>query len=369
MFPMKPWILTQIIPLMALLVANVAVAQTSRFASATDVARYLAGMPVSQGSPLEAYTRDSQWIAHSNAMNTSFGALDQRQINNIRIWRTEALAPVTQSNRPCLYLFGGPDFLYANAFFPDASIYILQGLESIESIPDLLTLPIEALHGTLQNIEISLNPVLNFSYFETKDMRANFSRSQLRGVLPAIFVFIARAGLEITKVDYISLDPSGRVAEGFRGGVRGARLTLIEPGTGAQKTLYYLSSDLSDGFLRTNPAMLRFCERLGPTNSFVKAASYLMHQNGFNSVRTLLLQISASLLEDDSGLPIRYFTSDRWTLRVFGAYPGPIDLFKNYYQPDLNGFYATSNPKPLTFGFGYQINSRSTTLILAVRKR
>jgi hypothetical protein len=366
---MKRWRNIQTIPLMALLVANGAVAQTSRFATATDVARYLAGMPVSQGSPLEAYTRDPQWIAHSNAMNTSFAALDQRQINNIRIWRTEALVPVTQSGRPCLYLFGGPDFLYANAFFPDASAYVLQGLESIESIPDLLALPIEALDGTLQNIEISLNPVLNFSYFETKDMRANFSRSQLRGVLPVIFVFIARAGLEIAKVDYISLDSSGRIQEGFRGGVRGARLSLIEPGSGAQKTLYYLSSDLSDSFLRTNPAVLRFCERLGPTNSFVKAASYLMHQNGFNSVRTLLLQVSASLLEDDSGLPIRYFTSDRWTLRVFGAYPGPIDLFKNYYQTDLRQFYETSNPKPLTFGFGYQINSRTTTLILGVRKR
>jgi hypothetical protein len=370
MSPMKRWINVRIIPLiLLLLVANEAPAQTGRFASATDVARYLAGMPVSQGSPLEPYTRDSQWIAHSNAMNTSFGALDQRQINNIRIWRTEALAPVTVSSRPCLYLFGGPDFLYANAFFPDAATYVLQGLESIESIPDLLTLPLQALNGTLQNIEISLNPVLNFSYFETKDMRADFSRSQLKGVLPVIFVFIARAGLEIAKVDYISLDSNGSMIEGFRGAVRGARIILLEPATRAQKTLYYFSSDLSDGFLRTNPAVPRFCERLGPTNSFIKSASYLMHQNGFNSVRTLLLQVSASILEDDSGVPVRYFTADRWTLRVFGAYPGPIDLFKNYYQSDLRQVYETSNPKPLTFGFGYQINSRNTTLIFAVRKR
>jgi hypothetical protein len=366
---MNYWKRIRIISLIAVFAANIASGQTSRLATATDVARYLAGMPVSQGSPLESLTRDPQWIAHSNAMNSSFTTLDQRQINNIRIWRTEALAPVTQSSRVCLYLFGGPDFLYANAFFPDASTYVLQGLEPVESIPDLLTLPVQSLDGTLQNIEISLNPVLNFSYFETKDMRTDFSRSQLKGVLPIIFVFIARSGLEIAKLDYISVEPNGGIINGFRGSVRGVRIVLFDPTTRAQKTLYYVSSDLSDGFLKGNPAVLHFCERLGPTNSFLKAASYLMYQNSFNTVRSLLLQVSASILEDDSGIPIRYLTADRWTLRVFGAYPGPIELFKNYYQPELRDYYATSNPKPLTFGFGYQISPRNSTLILGVRKR
>jgi hypothetical protein len=366
---MNYWTRIQIISLIAVFTANIASGQASRLASATDVARYLAGMPVSQGSPLEALTRDSQWITHSNAMNTSFNRLDQRQINNIRIWRAEVLAPVTQSSRVCLYLFGGPDFLYANAFFPDASTYVLQGLEPVESIPDLLTLPIQSLESTLQNIEISLNPVLNFSYFETKDMRTDFSRSQLKGVLPIIFVFIARTGMEISRVDYISLGSNGGLITGFRGSVRGARILLVDPATQAQKTLYYFSSDLSDGFLKGNPAVLRFCEHLGPANSFLKAASYLMHQNSFNTVRTWLLQVSASILQDDSGIPIRDLTADRWTLRVFGSYPGPIELFKNYYQPELRQYYATSNPKPLTFGFGYQINSRTSTLMLTVRKR
>ena len=369
MSPMNHWTRIRFVSLIIVFTANVASGQTGRLASATDVARYLAGMPVSPGSPLESLTRDPQWIAHSNAMNSSFNALDQRQINNIRVWRTEALAPVTQATHVCLYLFGGPDFLYANAFFPDASTYVLQGLEPVESIPDLLTLTIQSLDSTLQNIEISLNPVLNFSYFETKDMRSDFSRSQLKGVLPIIFVFIARSGMDIAKMDYISLEPNGGIVNGSRGSVHGVRMVLSDPATGAQKALYYFSSDLSDGFLKSNPGVVHFCERLGPTNSLLKAASYLMHQNSFNTVRNLLLTVSASILQDDSGIPIRYLTADRWTLRVFGSYPGPIDLFKNYFQPELRNYYATSNPKPLTFGFGYQINYRTSTLILAVRKR
>src|SRR5258708_6005862 len=122
----------QIISLVAVLPASSVSGKTSGLPTATDVARYLAGMPVSQGSPLEPLTRDPQWVAHSNAMNSSFSKLDQRQINNIRIWRAEVLAPVIQSSRTCLYLFCVPDFLYANAFFPDASPYVLPAFDTIE---------------------------------------------------------------------------------------------------------------------------------------------------------------------------------------------------------------------------------------------
>src|SRR5258708_9463643 len=85
--PMNHWTPIQIISLIAILTVNGVSGQTSRLTTATDVARYLAGMPVSQGSPLEPLTRDPQWVAHSNSIDSSFSALDQRQITYIRIWR------------------------------------------------------------------------------------------------------------------------------------------------------------------------------------------------------------------------------------------------------------------------------------------
>src|ERR1700757_2099688 len=362
---MKYWIRIPIALLISVLAIRSASGQNSRLATASDVARYLAGMPVSDGSRLASLPRDSQGLAHANAMNQSFTKMETRQLSNIRTWRATMLAPVVASNRVCLYLFGGPDFLYANVFFPDAPAYVLQGLETVDSIPDLLTLPAQALDGTLQNIEISLNNALSYTYFETKDMRENFSRSELKGVLPILFVFIARSGLQIAKVDYISLAPNGAVIDGFRSGVRGVRMLLDDPRTGREKSLYYFSADLSNGSM--SPGILRFCSNLGPTNSFLKAASYLMHEDSFSTVRNLLLGVSAAIVEDDSGIPIRYLTSDRWTLRFFGSYGGPIELFKKYYQTDLFEDYGNNNPKQLTFGFGYQINRRTSNLIVAVR--
>ena len=327
--------------------------------TATDAARYLAGMPVSAESPLTRLTSDPRWIAHSNAMNAAFSKLDQIQLSAIRTWRAEYLAPATKFSRTCLYFFSGPDFLHADAFYPDCNTYILVSLESIESIPELQSLPSASLQNTFQNIELSLNTLLNFGYFETKDLREYSQRSQLKGVLPIIFVFLARSGKEILKVDYDSLG---------KGGARRVKVTFLDPATGAQKVLYYFSADLSDDGLKRDSAVLRFCNSLGPTNSFLKADSYLLHQNGFSIARNYLLGVSASILQDDSGIPLRNFTPEKWTLRFFGTYTGPINLFKSFYQPDLRQYYATSSPKPLTFGFGYQYDRRDATLILAVRR-
>jgi hypothetical protein len=333
-----------------------------------EAARYLAGLPVTPGSQLAALTRDPRWQAHERTINQAFAQLEQRQLNNIRIFRAENIAPVIQQSHPCLYLFSGPDFLYVDAMFGDCSTFVLQGLEPLEPMPDLASIPQEALFGTLQNIELSLNTILSFSFFKTKDMREEFQRSQLKGVLPSILVFMARTGKEVKGIQYISLDKAGAVLQGFQGAIRGAKITYADLASGAEKALFYFTADLSDEALKRNPGLLRFCEGLGPSNSLLKAASYLLHEGGFETVRNFLLQNSVAVLQDDSGIPVHYFTPDRWTLRFFGVYTGPIELFKKFYQPDLRQYYASSSPKPLTFGFGYRWSNRTSTLFLAVKK-
>jgi hypothetical protein len=244
-----------------------------RSSPANDAARYLAGLPVAPGSPLTALNQDPRWVTHARAMNVAFSQLEQRQLSNIRICRAENIAPASKSSRTCIYLFSGPDFLYADAMFSDCSTFVLQGLEPVDPIPDLVTLPQAALLGTLQNIEISLNTLLSFSFFKTRNMREDFQRAQLKGVLPVIFVFMARTGKGIESVEYISLDKEGKVLQGLQGSLRGVKISFIEPTSGSKKVMYYFTSDLSDDALKRNPGLLRFCESLGPVNSLLKAAN------------------------------------------------------------------------------------------------
>jgi hypothetical protein len=95
---------------------------------ANDAARYLAGLPVMPGSSIAALAQEPGWQAHARAMNQAFAQLEQRQLSNIRVFRAENIAPVTQQSHTCVYLFSGPDFLYADAMFSDCSTFVLQGL-------------------------------------------------------------------------------------------------------------------------------------------------------------------------------------------------------------------------------------------------
>lgn len=100
----------------------------------------------------------------------------------------------------------------------------------------------------------------------------------------------------------------------------------------------------------------------------LKAASYLMHTGGFSKIRDFLLTHSSAIVQDDSGIPVKDFDRAKWTLRCFGAYPGPIETFKQHAQPDLAAAYRDSAVPALPFGFGYRWHARASSLILATPK-
>ena len=113
---------------------------------------------------------------------------------------------------------------------------------------------------------------------------------------------------------------------------------------------------------------MKFCETYGIGGSFLKSASYLMFVEGFSTVRSFLLNHSKVIVQDDSGIPISFLSPEKWRLRLFGNYIGPIDLFKQNFQPQLQAMYSQSNAPPIDFGFGYRFSRKETTLMFALHK-
>ena len=122
---------------------------------------------------------------------------------------------------------------------------------------------------------------------------------------------------------------------------------------GKPQTLYYFRTDISDDGLKKS-GFLKFAEQLGKGDSFIKSASYLPHADSFSRIREFLLDRSQALVQDDSGIPIRFFKPDEWRLRPFGRYLGPIGEFPGRYQKGLNDLFHRSNPPRLDFGVGYR---------------
>ncbi len=334
-------------------------------AGPNDVARFLAGMPVPENSPLAPLTRDPAWQEHAAFFEKEFSKLNLRQLQKLHAWLETYVPELLQPIPVAFYMFSGPDFLYVDQFFPRASVYILCGKESMGPPPDPLR--IANLAGALGNLENAMKSSLETTYFITKDMKIDLLQQNLNGVLPILYVFIARADKSITNVTFGSLNSSG-VFEQKGGSIPGVRINYTDNQSGSSQALYYFTTDISDGGIKSTPGFLKFCQRLGVGSSFLKSSSYLMFEEGFATIRNFILEHSNRIVQDDSGIPVTYFDRNKWSLRLCGTYLGPIELFKQHFQPKLQELFAQGNPPPLEFGFGYRWNWKEANLMVAERK-
>ena len=334
-----------------------------------DTARFLAGMPVPPDSPLAPLTRDPAWQEHSAFFEKAFTKLNQRQLQKLHAWEDIYLPEATQPIPVAFYMFSGPDFLYIDQFFPKASVYVLCGKESMGPPPDPLR--IANLRGALQTLENAMSSALSYSFFITKDMKVDLELQELKGTLPILYVFIARADKSITNVTFGSLSGNGTFQEyapgKTGGGVPGVRINYTDNQSGNSQTLYYFTTDISDGGIKSNPGFLKFCQHLGVGSSLLKSSSYLLFESGFDTIRNFILDHSRLIVQDDAGIPLDYFNRDKWNIRLFGNYIGPIEIFKQHYQAKLQELYEQSNPPPLEFNFGYRWNYKESNLIVAQR--
>jgi hypothetical protein len=311
-----------------------------------ESAHFLAGLPVK--GALEPLTQSEVWRNHANSLDEAWFKKEYFQLGPIRTWMAANANEYYQSSNTVYYMFSGPDFLYAHAFFPNANTYILAGLEPVGQVPDLSRLSPEIVGGELSALRSSMKTILNTHYFITKDMRTDLGR--VGGTLPILYVFLARRGCTVLDMTYI------------KSPAEGVKITFT--GQGPRQTLYYFKTDLSGG----KSAFLSWCVARGPGLSLLKAASYLMHGEGFAGVRNFLLEHSRVIIQDDSGIPLRSFPKS-WKVDCYGRYVPHEEMFGKYHQPDLAAIYAR-NPPPseLGFAFGYHWQQDRGLLMMATHK-
>lgn len=305
-----------------------------------SLARFLAGIEPPSGSPLFPLTGTVEWAAYSSSMDQRWQRFDASRLQPVRSWGSSQLGGLPAST--VFYPFSGPDFVYAQALFPHAGTYILCGLEPVGAVPSLKN--IQPLGPTLAWLQSSIKTLMQAGYFVTKDMRTDFKK----GALPILCVMLARSGDRI-----VSINSDGGHAE----------IHFSAPG-GGEQTLLYFSADL-----RANGSSVeKFIRQRRPDVAYIKAASYLLHEPQFSAIRNLILAQCNAIVQDDSGIPLRYFDTRQWNLRLYGSYTAPLDIFRKYYQPDMADLYARTTTTPLTFGAGYHWDPRTANLLLAARK-
>tara|TARA_R110000850_G_scaffold5389_14_gene22471 strand:- start:187 stop:1167 length:981 start_codon:yes stop_codon:yes gene_type:complete len=283
-------------------------------------------------------------------------------------WSNEALKPDLTTGSTVRYLFSGPDIIHAFHLFPTADTFIMCGLEPVGETPELTQLNSGNAGRALGEVRNALGEIINFSFFRTKDMKDDLRFSTFHGTTPIMMIFLARSGQYVKGLEYLSLNEDGTLtSQGAKSsGADAVKIDFSPRRVEQTKTLYYFSSDLSNsGFGKTG--FETWLEAQPRGNAYLKAASFLMHSSWFSEVRDHLIEYSNQIVEDDSGIPFRYFDTDTWQSSLYGSYNGPIDLFSEYYQPDMRSAYQGGSTA-LSFGTGYKWRKGESNLMRFVKK-
>lgn len=336
-------------------------------------ARFIAGLPqetTNKYSPLE---KDSVWIKHAQRLNSKWNLMKARRTSKLTAWASREVPEAMRNSDVIFYPFSGPDILNANLLFPQAKSYYMFGLEPVGNLPDVLlnTQKNDSLKRYFNALNVSLNAITNFSFFRTKSMDVDFKAEDLNGTIHLLLLFLSRNGNEITAIRYVSIGNEGVLLDNSHRKTKqneGVEISFTDSLHTSRKVTYF-SVNLDNTHFNTNKNLQAFITKLGTFDTYLKAASYLMHNASFSGIRAAILAQTHQLLQDDSGIPYRFFSDKtQWEVTLYGKYVPPIKLFSNYYQPDLNKAYndSTMTRKDLNFGIGYNFNN--SNLLLATKK-
>ena len=335
-----------------------------------EAARFVAGMPVeNQKSKLYGLTQTAQWKEHSKNMDQIWNSFLQSAPKVMAFSQSE-LGTINNQCKTIFYPFGGPDYLFPNTFFPNMDTYFLIGLEQAGSAVKVKN-PSKATYRLYEN---AVSDILNLSFFRTVDMKSELSNDTIDGVVPIISMLMARSEREIVSIEHKRINDKGEIVNTEEDGTpvnnrsKLVEIKFFKQGTNKLQTLYFLSTDLSNGGLSDKSPLMAYIDKLdkATTACFIKSASYLMHMSYFSMIRNAVLTHVSAIMQDDSGIPWRFYDQSKWDIQLYGAFTEPISMFAKYPQTDLRDAYQTLEPKPINFRMGY---ARQSNLQLSLLKK
>ena len=107
--------------------------------------------------------------------------------------------------------------------------------------------------------------------------------------------------------------------------------------------------------------------------TYIKSASYLLHNDFMSNMRKFILAKSDDVVEDDTGIPFKYFVEkENWNTKVYGEYQRPVKDFKWLdRQKELQSVFEkdSANIPKLPFHLGYHWSSNKDVLIVCAKKK
>jgi hypothetical protein len=345
-----------------------------------EIAKLLSG--ISSDAFKNVFTDNMDfWSDYKNSIDTPWTRITNERLSKMDVWSEKEISSKINDTTLLFYPFSGPDFLNVYHLFPNANEYVLVAMEKLGTIPNLYDMNEENLKGYLDAVNFAIRDIYKRSYFITGNMDQDLRKHKVDGVLPLMYVFLQKTGHEIFEFGYYRLENDAKTFTKIEKPTNTLttseciKFKVLKKGDKKLKDVTYFYADISDDGFKKNPVFLQYLHNLRNYNTFIKSASYLSHYETFSNIRNTILDKAYAVLEDDTGIPFRYFykdnsNSNKWDYYLYGVYAKPIDDFQSTYlfQKDLNQKYQTEDVKSLDFSLGYHWRSGNQNWVLYVKR-
>jgi hypothetical protein len=273
-----------------------------------------------------------------------------------------------------VYPFGGGDLMAALALFPKAKVITTMSLELAGDPRRLPTLTDpKALKTSLAAIANASTSTLMSNDSLSKNLSAT-QRGDLPGQLSMHLMGLALADQEPVSVRFFRVEEDGSLHYYSK-----EEVTELEGKTAAKLKSTWRAPDFSPVFAnveiqfvpkgqldaprRTHrhiaanlaneaiPAgLLKHLEAKGRVTVMTKAASYLLWNENFSTIRTYLVKHADFMVSDSTGVPPRHWGKE-CTVETYGAFEKSFLGTWEGYQEELRKSFVTAKKIPMRFGY------------------
>ena len=335
-----------------------------------ETARFLAAMPLDKSSQFYAKTQTKSYLKYKRTMDWLWKTHQKPNLDKIVSWRKKTLQ--IKPNDTVLYPFSGPDILNALAFYPNAKEYIMFGLEKPGEMPKLHKASARSMNYGLLMLNKALHYLVIRNYFITMSMQQDMKVNSFSSFTGVMMFLLARYDYEVLEVKKISINRHAKVVQGHirsRYMIAGIEISFRKDPDSPVQRLRYFSQNVEHSYINRYPHFIRYLSAKNNYSTIIKAASFLMHIHAFKKVRDLVLSRSEHIIQDSSGIPMKYFSQKQWHITYYGKYLRPIRPFKMFFDKIL--YFGTKNKSKglLPFQYGYDYLNKQAHLIILKKKR
>lgn len=337
------------------------------------------------------------------ALKAHCGDLDRIFADYEKRWATPArpfFAALVPKDVPrvVVYPFGGADLLTALAVYPELSEITSISLEAGGDPRSFGSTPPDVLAKHLALHRRFMEKLVIYNHSRTLDL-ALLKGTPLPSQLIFALVGLKVHGYEPVGLKAITLEADGTVhaytardvaladeqAKDLRGSSRNRKLNDLFAGyelrfkkrgvDNAPVQVYrHFQANLANDELAKDPRILRYLEGAakrggGRFAAMTKAASYLLWWGNFSTIRDFLIQHTAWMVSDSTGLNAIHLDPKVWEQDVYGRFFGTFLKSGVEGIAAIRALYEAQPKRPLPFDyFGYPDNRKNGHLIVTRRR-